>query len=73
MLKELLYNIYTFCYYLKLIFKSINKSLLNLLQEYPQGVSQNICKSLLFQLCKAIEKCHSLEIIHRGLFITIKL
>ena len=40
--------------------------MLQLLQENPTGLNISISKNLIFQLCKAIEKCHSLEIIHRG-------
>jgi hypothetical protein len=46
--------------------------MLQLIQENPNGVNMNLSKSLLFQLCKAIEKCHSLDIIHRGKLIRIK-
>ena len=49
------------------------QTVLQLLLEYPNGISQNICKSIIFQLCKAIEKCHSLEIIHRGVNVKTKL
>jgi len=40
--------------------------MLQLIQENPNGVNINLSKNLIFQLCKAIEKCHSLDIIHRG-------
>ncbi len=43
--------------------------MLQLIQESPNGVNIQLSKSLLFQLCKAIEKCHSLDIIHRGKII----
>ena len=39
---------------------------MQLLREHPDGLTQNHSKNLIFQLCKAVEKCHSLDIIHRG-------
>ncbi len=53
------------------IFEYVERTVLELLAEYPDGISQNICKSITFQLCKAIEKCHSLNIVHRGWLISL--
>ena len=53
------------------IFEYVERTVLELLAEYPNGISQNICKSITFQLCKAIEKCHSLNIVHRGRLISL--
>ena len=41
--------------------------MLQILQENPNGINQSLCKSLVFQLCKAVERCHSLDIIHRDI------
>lgn len=60
------YRLKLLTFYLILCLINKKKSLLQLIQENQTGISQAICKNLLFQLCKAIEKCHSLNIIHRG-------
>jgi cyclin-dependent kinase-like len=41
--------------------------MLQLLEEHPRGVSQDLCKNLIHQLCKALEWCHSHDIIHRDI------
>ncbi len=47
--------------------KSKFENLLQVLQENPDGLGIKVCKSLLFQLCKAISKCHEYNIIHRDI------
>lgn len=41
--------------------------MLQLLQENRNGLDLVLTKSIIYQLCKAIEKCHSLNIIHRDI------
>jgi cyclin-dependent kinase-like len=41
--------------------------MLQLLEEHPRGLSQDICKNLIYQLCKALDWCHSHDIIHRDI------
>ncbi|CAF1036110.1 unnamed protein product [Brachionus calyciflorus] len=49
------------------IFEYVDKTLLQLLQENKNGLDQNLTRNIVFQLSKAIEKCHSLDIIHRDI------
>ena len=41
--------------------------MLQVLEEHPRGLSQDVCKNLIYQLCKALEWCHSHDIIHRDI------
>ena len=50
---------------LYLVFEFVDKNLLELLQEHPQGLDPNLIRHLIYQLCKAIKYLHSQNIIHR--------
>ena len=50
---------------LYLVFEFVEKNLLELLQEQPQGLDPNLIRHLIYQLCKAIKYMHEQNIIHR--------
>ena len=50
---------------LYLVFEFVDKNLLELLQEHPQGLDPNLIRYLIYQLCKAIKYLHDQNIIHR--------
>ena len=50
---------------LYLVFEFVDKNLLELLQEHPQGLDPNLIRHLIYQLCKAIKYMHDQNIIHR--------
>ena len=50
---------------LYLVFEFVEKNLLELLQEHPQGLDPNLIRHLIYQLCKAIKYMHEQNIIHR--------
>ena len=50
---------------LYLVFEFIDKNLLELLEQSPTGLSPQLIKNLIFQLCKAVKYLHDQNIIHR--------
>ena len=50
---------------LYLVFEFVDKNLLELLQEHPQGLDPDLIRYLIYQLCKAIKYMHDQNIIHR--------
>ena len=50
-----------------LVFEYVEKNLLELLQETPNGISPSKIKYLIYQLIKAIKYLHSKNIIHRDI------
>jgi len=52
---------------LYLIFEYVEKNLLEVLEENPQGVNPDLVRKYIYQLCKAIEYCHKNEVIHRDI------
>lgn len=52
---------------LYLVFEYVEKNLLEILEEKPAGLLPNQIRSLIFQLCVAIEYCHRQDIIHRDI------
>ncbi len=57
---------------LYLVFEYVEKNLLELLEECGNGLEvlsnkAEKVKDYIFQLCKAIEYCHSLDVIHRDI------
>ncbi|XP_060064230.1 cyclin-dependent kinase-like 5 [Ylistrum balloti] len=52
---------------LYLVFEYVERNMLELLEEMPNGVPLEKVRSYTFQLCKAIQWCHSQDIIHRDI------
>mmetsp|Transcript_26383 Transcript_26383/g.47370 ORF Transcript_26383/g.47370 Transcript_26383/m.47370 type:complete len:549 (+) Transcript_26383:1875-3521(+) len=52
---------------LYLVFEFVDRTLLEVIEESPYGISQAQVKSYIFQLLKAINHCHKLHIIHRDI------
>jgi len=51
---------------LYLVFEYVEKNLLEVLEEKPNGLPSDLVRRYIFQLCRAIEWCHRNEVIHRG-------
>uniref|UniRef100_A0A669DUD4 Cyclin dependent kinase like 5 n=1 Tax=Oreochromis niloticus TaxID=8128 RepID=A0A669DUD4_ORENI len=51
---------------LYLVFEYVEKNMLELLEELPNGVPSEKARSYIFQLIKAIHWCHKHDIVHRG-------
>ncbi|KAK2166555.1 hypothetical protein NP493_1315g00008 [Ridgeia piscesae] len=52
---------------LYLVFEYVERNMLELLEEMPNGVPVEKARSYVYQLCKAIHWCHSNDIIHRDI------
>ena len=52
---------------LYLVFEYIEKNLLEILEQNPNGLDQMIVKKNIYQLCKALNYIHSLDLIHRDI------
>lgn len=52
---------------LYLVFEYVERNMLELLEEIPSGLPLDQVRSLIYQLCKAIEFCHCHEVIHRDI------
>ena len=50
---------------LYLVFEYVEKNLLEVLEESPNGLSPKLIKSFVYQMCKAISYLHSNNMIHR--------
>ena len=50
-----------------LVFEFVEKNLLELLQEHPNGLEPNLIRHLIYQLCKSIKYLHEQNIIHRDI------
>lgn len=48
-----------------LVFEFIDRNLLELLEEQPNGLEHQLIKNLIYQLCKAVKYLHEQNIIHR--------
>jgi len=52
---------------LYLVFEYVEKNLLELLQEHPKGLDQNLIKKVIFQLCLSIRYIHDMNLVHRDI------
>ncbi|XP_029459198.1 cyclin-dependent kinase-like 5 isoform X2 [Rhinatrema bivittatum] len=52
---------------LYLVFEYVEKNMLELLEEMPNGVSSDKVKNYIYQLIKAIHWCHKNDIVHRDI------
>lgn len=52
---------------LYLVFEYVEKNLLEVLEEQPQGLDPSLVRHYIFQLCQAIHWCHSNEVVHRDI------
>ena len=50
-----------------LVFEYLEKNLLEVLEENPNGIELDQVNHYIYQLLKAIEYCHRKEIIHRDI------
>eukprot|EP01041_Mallomonas_annulata_P002606 gene2606-5096_t len=52
---------------LYLVFEYVEKNLLEVLEDQPEGLETDLVRSYIFQLCQAIQWCHSHDVIHRDI------
>lgn len=52
---------------LYLVFEYVERNMLELLEEQPNGVPLERVRSYTYQLCKAVQWCHANDIIHRDI------
>mmetsp|Transcript_22688 Transcript_22688/g.40836 ORF Transcript_22688/g.40836 Transcript_22688/m.40836 type:complete len:633 (+) Transcript_22688:53-1951(+) len=52
---------------LYLVFEYVEQNLLEILESSPNGIEKDQLRSYIFQLCKAIDYCHRLDVIHRDI------
>ncbi|OMJ72346.1 hypothetical protein SteCoe_29239 [Stentor coeruleus] len=52
---------------LYLVFEYVDRNLLEVLEERPNGLGADRVKHYIYQLCKAIDLCHGQDIIHRDI------
>ena len=52
---------------LYLVFEYVDKNLLEILEEKPNGLHPELVRSYIYQLCKAIDYCHRQNVIHRDI------
>ena len=52
---------------LYLVFEYVEKNLLEVLEDQPQGLDSEIVKLYIFQLIHAIHWCHSNDVLHRDI------
>jgi serine/threonine protein kinase len=53
--------------HLFLVFEFVEKSILELLEEKPNGLDSDTTRKYIYQLIKAIEFCHRHDIVHRDI------
>jgi cyclin-dependent kinase-like len=52
---------------LYLVFEFVDKTLLEILEERTTGLQAQIVKRYIFQLLKAIDYCHQMNVVHRDI------
>jgi cyclin-dependent kinase-like len=52
---------------LYLVFEYMDKNLLELLEEQPNGLDPDLVRSYIYQLCQAIHWCHRHDVVHRDI------
>mmetsp|Transcript_16335 Transcript_16335/g.24615 ORF Transcript_16335/g.24615 Transcript_16335/m.24615 type:complete len:754 (-) Transcript_16335:207-2468(-) len=52
---------------LYLVFEYVERNLLEVLEEQPQGLDPALVRHYIYQLCQAIHWCHSNDVIHRDI------
>ena len=52
---------------LYLVFEYVERNLLEVLEESNHGIAEELVRSYIYQLCKAIEYCHGQEVVHRDI------
>lgn len=52
---------------LYLVFEFCEKNMLEILEENPNGLDEELVKFYIWQLCRGIAYCHRMGVIHRGL------
>ena len=55
------------CNRLYLVFEYLEKNLLEVLEENPNGIELDLVCQYIYQLLKAIEYCHRKDVIHRDI------
>jgi cyclin-dependent kinase-like len=49
------------------VFEYVEKNLLNLLEESPNGLPPHVIQLYIKQLCLAIHECHKYNVVHRDI------
>lgn len=52
---------------LYLVFEYVEKNLLEVLENQPNGLDPSLVRHYIFQLCQAIQWCHSHDVVHRDI------
>jgi cyclin-dependent kinase-like len=47
----------------------MEKNMLEVLEEKPNGLDPRLVQLFIYQLCLAIDYCHSQQVIHRGMLM----
>lgn len=50
-----------------MVFEFVDKTLLEILEERTTGLQSHLVKQYIFQLLKAIDYCHMMNVVHRDI------